>query len=128
MAKVVSIIIGWNASTTLTSAAVHQQSLDIPHPEEQLQEGQTACPKQESFNVSPEQEQLFLEDSQWLKMKCPNKIAGMKANKLGLKHSTCVQGSLSSNELTPCLRPSQLNSRGIHFFHFYTISLYSTYA
>ena len=61
MAKVV---IGWNASTALTSAAVHQQSFDIPHLEEQLQEGQTACSEQESFNVSSEQEQLFLEESQ----------------------------------------------------------------
>ena len=45
---------------TLTSAAVHQQWLDIPQPEEKLQEGQTASSEQELFNVSPEQEQLFL--------------------------------------------------------------------
>ena len=110
---------------TLTSAAVHQQWLDIPQPEEKLQEGQTASSEQELFNVSPEQEQLFLKTlenpyfMQWLKVKCPNELAGMKANELGLERSTCVTPCLiaedqgSSNELTPCLRPSQLNSRAI---------------
>ena len=52
-------------------------------------------------------------------MKCPNELAGMKANELGLERSTCVTPCLiaedqgSSNESTPCLRPSQLNSRAI---------------